>query len=574
MAMQSCVNAFSASPTLKAVIYTRYSSHSQRDVSIEQQIRACQRFAEQQNIVIVDIYEDRALTGTSDRRPGFQKMIRDANRADWDYVIVYTLDRFARDRYDSAVYKRQLKNCGIKVLSAMENISDDPTGVLMESLLEGLAEYYSKELSRKIRRGMEDNALKCMANGALPLGYIRDADGRYAICEPEAALVREIYRRVRDGDMFSHIITDLNLRGCRTKTGKTWNKSSFNRLLTNPRYTGLYIYGDIRIPGGIPQIISQGLFDAVQCKLHSKSNPRSDSPSRRRRDNSVYLLTGKLYCGHCKRPMIGVSGAGRHGGVYYYYACKGSRLEHSCSKKAIRRELIELKIAEGIRTTMLNDKAIHTLAAATMEYQRQFVSNSELEALEIRLKEINQSIKNIVAAIEAGIISSATQNRLIELEREQRTVTRQITVAKEDADQLLTQEEIIATLKLFQNGDINDKAYQESLIDTFLVAAYLYDDKIKIVFNLGGTKKDAAIPFDIESVALSDDVSIDSANLHQITKGYPKRGGLFIFILGNRTELNATVRWTVAATSANTGGYNNLLHRSKCKSIPFTSTKQ
>ena len=141
------------SDTRKAVIYARYSSHSQRDVSIDQQIRACKLFAERQSIEVVEIYDDRATTGTNDRRPAFQRMIKDADRADWQFVIVYSLDRFARDRYDSAVYKRRLKECGVKVLSAMENISDDPTGILMESLLEGLAEYYSKELSRKIRRG-------------------------------------------------------------------------------------------------------------------------------------------------------------------------------------------------------------------------------------------------------------------------------------------------------------------------------------------------------------------------------------------------------------------------------------
>lgn len=498
-----------------AVIYARYSSHSQRDVSIEQQLRACRRFADQLGIEIVQVYEDHALTGTTDRRPGFQKMIRDAEKADWDYVIVYTLDRFARDRYDSAVYKRQLKNCGVKVLSAMENISDDPTGVLMESLLEGLAEYYSKELSRKIRRGMEDNAMKCMTTGGIPLGYRRDTDGRYAIVESEAEIVKEIYRRVRDGDLLAHIIADLNLRGVKTKTGKAWNKSSFNRLLTNRRYTGLYIYGDIHIPGGIPQIIPQELYDAVQCQLHNKANPRSDAPHRRRRDNGLYLLTGKLFCGRCKQPMIGISGTGRHGTMYYYYTCKGSREDHNCNKKAIRRDLIEQKIAQQLKETMLNDKAILALADAAIAYQQKSESNIELEMLEARLKDTNRSIKNLVAAVEAGIISSATQSRLTELENEQRTLTRQISVMKEDAEQQLTREEIIATLKLFQQGDITDKAYQESLIDTFLVAAYLYDDHIKIVFNLTGSTKNADIPFNIDDLPTSDDVCIGSSNLHQ-----------------------------------------------------------
>ena len=144
----------------KAVIYARYSSHAQRDVSIDQQVSACREFANRGGIEIVDIYADRAITGTSDRRPAFQKMIQDAKGSGWQYVIVYTLDRFSRDRYDSAVYKRQLRNCGVKVLSAMEQITDDPTGVIMESILEGYAEYYSKELSRKVRRGHEDNARK------------------------------------------------------------------------------------------------------------------------------------------------------------------------------------------------------------------------------------------------------------------------------------------------------------------------------------------------------------------------------------------------------------------------------
>jgi DNA invertase Pin-like site-specific DNA recombinase len=183
----------------RAVIYARYSSHNQRDVSIDQQVKACRKFAERQDIEIVRIYDDRATTGTNDRRPGFQQMIKDAAKGNWDYVIVYTLDRFSRNRYDSAVNKRTLKTYGIKVLSAMENISDDPTGVLMESMLEGLAEYYSAELSRKIKRGMDDNASKCLCTGHFPYGYVRGADDRYAIDESEAEVVREIFQKVRDG---------------------------------------------------------------------------------------------------------------------------------------------------------------------------------------------------------------------------------------------------------------------------------------------------------------------------------------------------------------------------------------
>lgn len=497
------------------VIYARYSSHSQRDVSIEQQIRACRTFAERQGIRILEVYEDRALTGTNDKRPGFQQMIRDAKKGLWSYVIVYTLDRFARDRYDSAVYKRQLKEAGVKVLSAMENISDDPTGVLMESLLEGLAEYYSKELSRKIRRGMTDNAEKCMVNGSLPLGFVRGTDGRYAIDEAEAAVVREIYRRVSEGERHCEIIDDLNRRCILTKKGKLWNKSSFNKLLSNERYTGVYIYGDVRIPGGIPQIVDQKTFDAVQLRLHTKGNPRrSAAPQRRRRENSVYLLTGKLFCGTCKSPMVGISGKSQGASPYYYYVCKGKRMDHTCQKQNVPREHIERFVATALRDTMLTDKAIRALADAAISYQDSLPVNAEIEALEVRLADITRSIKNIMSAIEAGIFTETTRSRLAELETEKRTVSAQLTAAREEIDEHLTREEIIAALELFQHGDVNDKDYQEALFDTFLVAAYVYDDRVRFVFNLSGKHKDLSVPFDIDSVALSDTCTA-SSHLHQ-----------------------------------------------------------
>lgn len=487
-----------------AVIYARYSSHAQRDVSIEQQVKACRQFAERQGLRIVEVYEDHALTGTSDRRPGFQKMIRDAERGTWPYVIVYTLDRFARDRYDSAVYKRQLKNCGVKVLSAMENISDDPTGILLESMLEGLAEYYSKELARKTRRGMEDNASKCLVNGPLPLGYVRGEDGRYALDEAEAAIVLEVFQRVANGERLSVLITDFNDRGILTKSGCKWNRSSFNRLLSNERYTGVYIYGDVRIPGGVPQIVPQELFDSVQHLLSIKSNPRSSAiPQRRRRERGLYLLTGKLYCGLCKSPMTGISGNNKNGAPYFYYVCRAKHKDHTCKKRNVPREKIEQRIATALKDTMLTDKAIYALSAAAVEYQKACFSNSEAEALRTRLAEITQSIKNLVAAVEAGIFSAATQNRLIELEKEQKTVSGQLAIALEDIDEQLTLEDMVTALKIFQGGDVSDKRYQEALIDTFLVAAYVYDDKIKIVFNLGGKKKEDFIPFDIDDVDLT-----------------------------------------------------------------------
>lgn len=508
-----------------AVIYARYSSHSQRDVSIDQQVKACRRFAELQDIDIIDIYEDRATTGTNDRRPGFQQMIKDSAKGCWDYVIVYTLDRFSRNRYDSAVNKRILKSYGIKVLSAMENISDDPTGVLMESLLEGLAEYYSAELSRKIKRGMDDNASKCLCNGQIPYGYRRGGDGRFAIDEAEAAVVQEIYRKIRDGSRICDIIHNLNERGLLTKKGHTWSRSSFNKLLSNERYTGVYIYKDTRIPGGMPRIIDQALFDEVQLIMHTKKNPRKNTalsqddknslPQRRRQDNGMYYLTGKLFCGHCHSPMVGVSGHSKNGPLYFYYTCKGKRTEHNCTKKNINRDFIEKFIATALKETMLTDKAIKILADAAVEYQKKKSPSAEIASLKQRLADNKKSLKNLMAAIEAGIFSATTQSRLTELEAEQKLLSGQLSMLQEEMEEILSREEIIIILKMFQNGDLHDEAFREALIDTFLVAAYVYDDgTVKIVFNLGGKKESAVLPFDIEDVEFSD-TSIINPQLHQ-----------------------------------------------------------
>lgn len=508
--------------TRRAVIYARYSSHSQRDVSIEQQTNACRLFADRQGIEIVDVYDDHATTGTNDRRPQFQKMMKDAAKGQWDYVIVYTLDRFSRNRYDSAVNKRTLKNYGIKVLSAMENISDDPTGVLMESLLEGLAEYYSAELSRKIKRGMEDNAVKCLCNGQIPYGYKRGDDGRFAIDEAEASVVQEIYRKVNDGVRICDIIHDLNSRGLVTKRKQMWSRSSFNKLLSNERYTGVYIYGDQRIPGGMPQIIDQSLFDAVQIVMHTKKNPRKNTsihpdqavPQRRRQENGIYYLTGKLFCGHCQSPMVGVSGRSKSGPLYFYYSCKGKRTEHNCSKKNVSRDFIEKFIAASLKEVMLTDKAINALADAAIAYQEKKSPSAEFEATKNRLSEVRTSIKNIVAAIEAGIFSTATQSRLAQLEGEEKILSMQLAGMEEELDGKLTREEIIATLEMFQSGDICDQSFREAMIDTFLIAAYVYDDTIKIIFNLGGTQESSILPFNIEDLELSD-TCISDPQLHQ-----------------------------------------------------------
>lgn len=137
------------------VEYLRYSSDRQTEQSIEGQKRVCDEFAKRNDIVIVDTYIDRAMTGTNDNREAFQQMLKDSDKKAWDFVLVYKLDRFSRNKYEMAIHRKHLKDNGIKILSAMENIPDTPEGILLESLLEGMNQYYSEELSQKTNLAYE-----------------------------------------------------------------------------------------------------------------------------------------------------------------------------------------------------------------------------------------------------------------------------------------------------------------------------------------------------------------------------------------------------------------------------------
>lgn len=509
-----------------AVIYARYSSHAQRDASIDQQLAVCRAFAARGGIDVVDTYTDRALTGTNDNRPGFRRMISDAQKGRWNYVIVYALDRFSRDRYDAATNKHKLRQAGVKVISATEPISDEPAGILMESMLEGWAEYYSRELSVKTRRGMSDNAQKCMVNGPLPYGYRRGADGKYEIVPEEAAIVREIFRRVAAGESFRAISEDLNARGIRRRKNALWDSSSYNWMLSNVRYVGVYVYRDVRIPGGVPAIVTQAEFDTVQQRVAYKRNPRrsamANAPISRRRDDGLYLLTGKLFCGGCRSPMIGTSGTARSGSLHHYYACRGrtSKTAPGCTLKNIRQGDIEYDIAAAIRTKFLNPETIRAIAEASYAYQLQASANPELPLLEQQLADTNRALKNIMAAIEQGIFTASTRNRLQELEAEKLDLSTRLAIAREHAEKLPTKQEITAALTYYATGDLTDPLYQEALIDAFLVRAYVYPDHYTIYFS-----PDATTAVDVPSSVFSapDSPSLPPTGSHSAPDGSPNR---------------------------------------------------
>ena len=289
---------------MTGVIYARYSSDNQREESIEGQLRECKVFAEKNGIDVVGTYIDRALSAKTDNRPDFQKMIKDSAKKQFDCVIVWKLDRFARNRYDSAHYKSILKKNGVRVLSATEAISQGAEGIILESVLEGMAEYYSAELAEKVIRGQTENALSCRFNGGtVPIGFKINEERKFEIDTETAPYVLDAFKKYEEGITMQEIADDLNAKGVRNNRGTKLNINAISTMLSNRRYMGEYYYRDIVIPDGIPAIVPKDLFLRVQERMSKNKN----SPARYRADEH-YILSTKLYCGKCMTFMVGESG--------------------------------------------------------------------------------------------------------------------------------------------------------------------------------------------------------------------------------------------------------------------------
>ena len=462
-----------------AVIYARYSSSRQRDVSIDQQVSACRAYADQQGWKVLRVYADHAITGTTDQRPSFQQMIRDASALAWSKVIVYAFDRFARDRYDSAVYKHALKECGVRVLSVTEQVTDDPAGVLMESIFEGFAEYYSRELQRKIRRGLRYNAENCIASGAhtIPLGYDRGPDGRYRLNPADAALVQEAFRRYGAGETMAAIARDFNARGITTKRGKPWSRSSFHALLKNERYTGVFIWKDVRVEGGVPVIISRKDFDNVQRRIAAEAENRLD---RRDRGHGLYVLTGRAVCGLCGCGLTGVSGVGRHGDRHAYYYCSGRRKGSGCELKPVPRDQLEGLVARAVLELVLTDETIDWMAEYAAAHQRQEDTDAEISRTQDALRANKKAAGNILTAIEKGIYTDTTADRLRELEAEAHLLEARLCELQSTIADTFTADEIKAALQLLREGELTDPDYQQALIDA-IVRAVSYDGRTLLI---------------------------------------------------------------------------------------------
>ena len=480
---------------MTAVIYARYSSDNQREESIEGQIRECTAYAEKNGITVIKHYIDRAFSAKTDNRPEFQQMIKDSGKKLFDVVLVWKFDRFARNRFDSANYKMILKKNGVHLISVMEPIAEGSQGILVETLLEGMAEYYSAELSEKVIRGQTENALKGKCTGGTgTIGYKIDDAKFYHLDPLTAPLVLEAFQRYDNGDKMVEIVNFLNDKGVRNMLGGKMTHSSVNTMLKNRRYIGELSFRDIVVPDAIPVIVPKDLFDRVQKRLDK--NKRAPACSKA---DEEYLLTTKLFCGKCGALMFGESGTSATGRTYYYYKCANVKRRKGCNKKTVQKEWLEDLVVRETMKLIQDDAVIDKIVQLVMDVQNQ--ENTTIPLLEKQLREVNKKLDNLMKAIEDGLYTRTTKERLEALEIQKDELTAKI--ADEKLKKPSFNEDFIRFwLMKFRKFDISQKKQRKALIEIFVNAIFLYDDRMLITFNY----KDGA-----QTVRFEDTLTADSA---------------------------------------------------------------
>lgn len=488
----------------KAVIYARYSSAGQTEQSIEGQLRVNKEFAERTGYVVLGEYIDRAITGTNDNRPEFQKMLEDAKKGEFQFIIVYKLDRFSRNKYDSVFHKHQLAKLGVRVVSATEAISDTMEGQLVETILEYMAEMYSKDLSQKVKRGNRESVIKGTTLGSCPpLGY-KVVDKRLVIDEDTAPIMRFIFEEYAKGTPKKDIMNSLNAKGYKTTRGKQFSMTSMQTNLKNTKYIGVYSACGVVNENYCQPLIDKDIFFEVQKKLAEKSH----APASHRR--AKYLLTGKCFCGHCGETMCGISAVGHTGCLRRYYACIGQYRKKKCSKKYSGKEELEDKIYEQTLKQLLDTKSANEIADKMVAFFDSDINATTVREYERKIEsvenEIEKCFKLMLNCVDNETMLAKAKVQAKDLELRKNDLQDELSKLHIATGIKHTKQDILAMLDLMAKT-----ASKEFIIDKFVSGVFVWDDKVFVTYNMFDnetpTQQDVVDILENNGVILSNDLA-------------------------------------------------------------------
>lgn len=452
-----------------AVIYARYSEGPrQTDQSIEGQVADCQTYAKTHDMNVVKVYADRHVSGKSTAgRTNFLRMIDDAKQGTFTAVIVWKIDRFGRDRNDIAYYKYKLKKCGVKLFYAAENIPESPEGVILESLMEGLAEYYSLDLKQKIKRGIRESAKKGkIPPGQIPLGYERTKEGKL-VPSDAAPYVAKAFDMYIVGRTYNDIRKMFFNAGISPKHGVLLPDTTLYRMFRNEHYTGKFRVQDVDVE--IPPIISEETFLKAQ-----RISGRHISHSR----SHDYILTGRIFCGYCGSPVIGESAKNK----YFYYVCSEQKHGKGCVMRRLKQSAIEDKVVSATMKDMLTDDMINHLADEVMKIQDEEKKHSPSEGLKKQIADIDIRISNLMQLGEKTGFDDMILSRIDALKNQRKNIEDEAKLI--DAGNIyVPREAIVSWLEQFKNGDAENPQFLHRLIDTLVARIELKNDEITIYYN-------------------------------------------------------------------------------------------
>lgn len=477
-----------------AVIYARYSSQGQNEQSIEGQIRICTEYAENNGFSVVKVYYDKARTGTNDSRPEFQRMIKDADNGQFEYIIVYMFDRFARNRRDSIMYKEMLKqDYGIRVISATQPISDDEGGEFYEMFLEWNDEKYSKRLSKRVKNGLDmsvENGTFC--GGYLVYGYKlrqepiigkRNRFMKYVeIDEEQAEIIRYAFTEYDKGTDKKEIAATLNARGKRYN-GKPFKGRTFDKWLNNQKYTGEFYFGGRLCNNTYPAIIDKDLFERVQKRLAKNRYFAGGTATAR----VPYLLTGKAFCAHCETPMISDGGTSHTGQKHQYYICKGKK-NGVCEKRREDKDTLELFVTQIVYDFLSDENNARVAVRDTLKYYERRTGADTIKTIEGRIAKVQRDIDEMTTAfIEAknALLRANIEKRMNDYQKLIEDLQKEKRQLERERGKQFTEKHILAFIADLLKGDPNDKDYQRKIIDNLVIKVFVGDGFLSAHLRIG-----------------------------------------------------------------------------------------